>query len=156
MTEIPYTGMAVSSDLGDSLNVHPTTKKPIGERLACWALHQTYGMTHVVPSGPLFQQADFKENAVYLSFCYADGLKSSDGQPLRTFEVAEVDGLYYPANAEIVEGNQLKVYSEQVAHPRYVRYGWQPFTRANLVNSSGLPASTFRAEAPSSSISPPQ
>lgn len=156
MTEIPHTGMAVSSDLGDSLNVHPTTKKPIGERLARWALQQTYGMTHVVPSGPLFQQADFKENAVYLSFCYADGLKSSDGQPLRTFEVAEVDGLYYPANAEVVEGNRLKVYSKQVAHPRYVRYGWQPFTRANLVNSSGLPASTFRAEAPSSSISPPQ
>lgn len=155
MNEIPHIGMAVSSDLGDSLNVHPTTKKPIGERLARWALHQTYGMTHVVPSGPLFQQADFKENAAYLSFCYADGLKSSDGQPLRTFEVAEVDGLYYPANAEVVEGNQLKVYSEQVAHPRYVRYGWQPFTRANLVNSSGLPASTFRAEAPSS-ISPPQ
>ncbi|MDL2223196.1 cyclically-permuted mutarotase family protein [Bacteroidales bacterium OttesenSCG-928-M11] len=26
----------------------------------------------------------------------------------------------------------------------YVRYGWQAFTRANLVNSSGLPASTFK------------
>ena len=33
-----------------------------------------------------------------------------------------------------------------VAHPRFVRYGWQPFTRANLVNGAKLPASTFRVE----------
>ena len=25
-----------------------------------------------------------------------------------------------------------------------VRYGWEPFTRANLVNAAGLPASTFK------------
>ena len=41
--------------------------------------------------------------------------------------------------------NALK-YSKEVPNPRYVRYGWQPFTRANLINREGLPASTFRAE----------
>ena len=146
MNEIPNTGMAVSSDNGDSLDVHPRNKKPIGERLARWALNKTYGMSHILPSGPLFQQADFRENAVYITFNYGKGLKSSDGRPLRTFEVAETEGIYYPAVAEIIDG-QIKVYSEQVKHPRYVRYGWQPFTRANLVNEAGLPASTFRAEA---------
>ena len=146
MNEIPNTGMAVSSDNGDSLDVHPRNKKPIGERLARWALNKTYGMSHILPSGPLFQQADFRENAVYVTFNYGKGLKSADGRPLRTFEVAETDGIYYPAVAEIIDG-QIKVYSEQVKHPRYVRYGWQPFTRANLVNEAGLPASTFRAEA---------
>ncbi|MDE6988586.1 MAG: cyclically-permuted mutarotase family protein, partial [Bacteroides acidifaciens] len=147
MNEIPNTGMAVSSDNGDSLDVHPRNKKPIGERLARWALNKTYGMNHILPSGPLFHQADFRENAVYVTFNYGKGLKSSDGHPLRTFEVAETDGIYYPAVAEITDG-RIKVYSEQVKHPRYVRYGWQPFTRANLVNEAGLPASTFRAEAP--------
>lgn len=34
MYEIPHTGMAVSSDLGDSLDVHPKHKQPVGERLA--------------------------------------------------------------------------------------------------------------------------
>ena len=33
-----------------------------------------------------------------------------------------------------------------VAAPKYVRYAWQGFTRANLVNGDALPASTFRAE----------
>ena len=28
--------------------------------------------------------------------------------------------------------------------PIAVRYAWQPYTRANLVNGAGLPASTFR------------
>lgn len=147
MNEISNTGMAVSSDYGDSLDVHPRNKKPIGERLARWALHKTYGMSGVLPSGPLFRHADFREDAVFVTFDYGKGLKSSDGGALRTFEVAETDGVYYPAVAEIING-QIKVYSEQVKHPRYVRYGWQPFTRANLVNEAGLPASTFRAEAP--------
>lgn len=82
---------------------------------------------------------------MFLSFDYGQGMKSSDGKSLRTFEVAEIDGLYYPATAEII-GEQVKVYSKNVSKPRYVRYGWQPFTRANLVNQASLPASTFMVE----------
>lgn len=140
---IPHTGMAVSSDHGDSLDVHPRNKKPIGQRLARLALHHTYQQTHVVPSGPQPIQAKANRGAVYLTFEHAEGMHSSDGKPLRTFEVAEFDGLFEPATA-VVEGNRLKVKSSKVKHPRYVRYGWQPFTRANLVNESGLPASTFK------------
>lgn len=150
MHEIANTGMAVSSDLGDSLDVHPRNKKPIGKRLAHWALNKTYGFQELLPSGPLFRKADFRDGAVFVTFDYGQGMKSSDGKPLRTFEVAEVDGIYYPAKAEVTGDNQLKVYSEQVKNPRYVRYGWQPFTRANLVNTEGFPASTFRAEVPAS------
>lgn len=144
LKEIPYTGMAVSSDQGDSLDVHPKNKKLVGERLARQALNRTYGMKAVVPSGPLFRSAEFRKGAAYVSFDFADGMSSSDGKALQTFEVAETEGLFYPAKAEIV-GDRIKVYSDQVKHPRYVRYGWQPFTRANLVNAQGLPASTFRS-----------
>lgn len=146
MKDIRNTGMVVSSDKGDSLNVHPTDKRPIGERLAYWALNKTYGWKHIVPSGPLFRSAEFRNGAVYVSFDYGEGMHSADGKALRTFEVAEIDGLFEPAIAE-VENNCLKVYSKNLKSPRYVRYGWQPFTRANLVNAAGLPASTFRAEA---------
>ena len=55
------------------------------------------------------------------------------------------DGLFYPAQA-VVENGKIKVWSDKVKEPETVRYGWQPFTRANLVNGAGLPASTFRAE----------
>lgn len=145
MNDIKATGMAVSSDHGDSLDVHPRNKKPIGERLARWALNNTYNYTQVVPSGPLFRNVEFRNHAAYLSFDYGEGLHSADNQPLRSFEIAEIDGLFEPAVAE-TEGNHVKVYNKNIKNPRYVRYGWQPFTRANLVNGAGLPASTFRTE----------
>lgn len=145
MQEIPYSAMAVSSDHGDSLDVHPKNKQPIGERLGHWALNKTYGRADVVPSGPLFRGVEYKDGAAYVSFDYAEGLRASDGKPLRTFEVAETEGVYYPATAEVV-GDRIKVYNKNVKNPLHVRYGWQPFTRANLVNGAGLPASTFRTE----------
>ena len=145
MAEIPHTGMAVSSDRGDSLDVHPKQKREVGERLAAWALNKTYGYKNVIPSGPLYKSGVFSGGAAYISFDYAEGLSTSDGKPLRTFEVAGDDGLFYPAQA-VVEDGKIKVWSDKVKEPETVRYGWQPFTRANLVNGAGLPASTFRAE----------
>lgn len=145
MEEIPHTGMAVCSDRGDSLDVHPKMKKEVGERLAARALNETYERKNVVPSGPLYKSMQVKGEAAYLSFDYADGLTTSDGQPIRTFEVAGEDESFYPAQA-VVENGKLKVWSDKVKNPKTVRYGWQPFTRANLVNGAGLPASTFRTE----------
>lgn len=144
MRQIPNTGMVVTSDVGDSLDVHPTHKKEVGERLARWALCKTYGK-NVIPSGPLFNKVWREGKAAVVTFDYADGLRTSDGAPLKCFEIAEEDGLYYPAKAEIV-GDRVRLLSEKVKHPHFVRYAWQPFTRANLVNSAGLPTSTFRAE----------
>ena len=46
--------------------------------------------------------------------------------------------------AQITSSNTILVKSSSVTRPLYVRYGWQPFTRANLVNEVGLPCSTFQ------------
>lgn len=144
MRELPHTGMAVSSDMGDSLNVHPTHKYEIGCRLGRWALASTYGK-HITPSGPLYSKAWSEGSTAVVQFDYADRLATSDGQPAATFEIAQYDGLFYPAHATI-EGNCVRLTSPHVQTPHYVRYAWQPFTRANLVNGDLLPASTFRAE----------
>ena len=144
MRQLPGVGMAVSSDVGDSLDVHPTHKLEVGERLARWALCKTYAKK-VVPSGPLFSRAWREGSTAVVEFDYADGLTTSDGNPLRCFEVAETDGLFYPAEAEI-SGGKVRLSSDKVRTPHFVRYSWQPFTRANMVNADGLPASTFRAE----------
>lgn len=146
MKEIEHVGMAVSSDKGDSLDVHPTHKLEIGERLARWALNKTYGYDKVVPSGPLYKSVSFVKGKAYVEFEYSKGLKPSvEGEELRTFEIAGDDEIFYPAEA-VVEGNQVKVWAKEVKEPKIVRYGWQPFTRANLVNEEGLPASTFRSD----------
>ena len=145
MDKIAYTGMVVSSDKGDSLDVHPRNKLPIGERLARWALAKEYKHP-LIPSGPLFESASTHGNRITVSFKYAEGMHASNGMPtIDGFELAEMEGVYFPATAT-VKDDTIELISHQVKRPRYVRYAWQPFTRANLVNKDQLPASTFRAE----------
>ena len=137
--------MAVSYDHGHPTDVHPKNKQPIGERLAQWALNDTYGKTNIIPSGPLFRSATFSGKVATVSFQYAQGLHTADGKPLRGFELSDGNGIFYPATAEIV-GEEVKVTSNQVATPKVVRYAFTPVTDANLVNQAKLPASTFTSE----------
>ena len=80
-----------------------------------------------------------------ISFKYGEGLHSSNhDRPIQGFELATVEGIYYPATASIHKG-KLLLTAPEVKNPRYVRYAWEPFTKANLVNKDGLPASTFKS-----------
>ena len=65
-----HLGMAVTSDIGDPYDVHYKDKKPVGERLARWALHNEYGRADIVPSGPLFRSARTTGNRLAVSFDY--------------------------------------------------------------------------------------
>ena len=80
-----------------------------------------------------------------LLFDCAEGLTTSDGKAPSTFELADEFGIFHPAQAKVY-GSRVHLSSPEVKHPTAVRYGWQPFTRANLVNGYGLPASTFYTE----------
>ena len=145
-SEIRNTGMVVCTDLGDSLDVHPRRKREVGERLARQVLHERYGFSHIVPSGPLPETAVFTEGKVFVYFSYGEGMQGSDGTDITTFEVAGADGRFYPAKVCAIASNRLEIAAPEVADPGSVRYGWQPFTRANLVNAAGLPATTFRLD----------
>lgn len=145
--QLPGVKMAVTSDLGDSLDVHPTDKRPVGERLARLALHNTYGHTALTPQGPTLRSATASaDGTVTIELDYADGLTTADGLAPRTFEIAAIDGFYSPAEATITPDNKITLRNMNVKNPRYVRYAWQPFTRANVVNADSLPMSTFRTE----------
>lgn len=142
---VPNSGMAVSSDLGDSVNVHYTDKRPVGLRLAHLALHDAYGKENIVPNGPLPEFAVYDGNKIEISFSQSDGLVASDGKVLRGFKIQNDMDYLHEVKATI---HNDKVYidvpnGEKV---QQVMYAWDPFTRANLVNGAGLPASTFRIE----------
>ena len=136
------TWMAVTTDVGDSLDVHYTNKKPVGERLGLQALHHSYDY-NIESDGPICHSVSAKDNGLELQFIHAKSLSAKGGR-LIGFEVAGADGIYYPAEAQITSSNTILVRSSSVTRPLYVRYGWQPFTRANLVNEVGLPCSTFQ------------
>ena len=149
--EIRNTGMVVTTDLGDSLDVHPRFKQQVGERLARLALHERYGYSFITPCGPMAYAATFGPADATVLFDYGHGMRAgksgpvaAEGDRITTLEIAGPDGIFYPAEGEVIADGRLKVSSPKVHNPVSVRYGWQPFTRANLVNSDNLPASTFR------------
>ena len=139
----PGLGMAVTTDLGDPTDVHYRQKRPVGERLALQALEKHYG--HAVKAdGPLAKEAAVVGPDVYIDFYPQDALRSADGGPIVGFEVQDAaDGLFHPVAAE-VSGGLVRLDCAAIRAPKAVRYAWQPYTRANLVNATGLPASTFR------------
>lgn len=139
LERLPYSGMAVCSDHGLPNDVHPTEKRAVGERLARWALHDTYHR-RITSSGPLPRSARFRDGRVVVRFRHArGGMRTSDGQSLWGFSL---DGRV-PAAARI---RKARVLIDAPSRPTHVYFGWKPFSDANLVNREGLPASTFKIE----------
>ena len=134
------TGMAVTIDIGNPDNVHPTDKLNVGLRLARWARARSYG-EQIEVSGPLFRQATPEGAQIRAYFDHAKGLAAKGGAPTG-FEVAGADLKFAPASA-VIEGDTVVVKSDQVAEPHYVRYGWANNPACNLFNGESLPASPF-------------
>lgn len=136
------TGMAVTIDIGDPVDIHPKNKQDVGLRLALAARAIAYG-EKVEWSGPLYRQLTREDHALRVWFDHANGLAAKGG-PLVGFEVAGADGKYMSADAKI-DGASIVVSNSSVAEPVSVRYGWAANPTCNLVNREGLPASPFQA-----------
>ena len=137
--------LIVTSDKGLRHDVHPPYKAEVGERLARAVLHNDYGFAQS-PLSPEVTAAHRAGSSVWLTLAAPMRLTTSDQLPMRTFEMAGVDERFYPAVAEVTAGGKIVLSSSAVPTPRYVRYGWQPFSEGNVVSSQGLPLSTFRLE----------
>ena len=143
---VPRTGMAVAIDVGEAENIHPRNKRDVGQRLAHWALSDTYGCGGV-PSGPLFAGMRIEAaGQVRCSFHHVgEGLVARDGA-LRHFALAGRDRVFHWATASI-DGDTVVVHSESVPEPMAVRYAWADNPEGcNLYNKQGLPASPFRSD----------
>jgi len=142
---LPNTGMAVSIDIGDALDIHPKNKQDVGKRLAFIALAKDYGVK-MPYSGPVYQSQKIEGNAIALTFGSAyGGLKASDGGELKGFAIAGSDQKFHWAKA-VIKGNQVIVSSADVANPVSVRYAWADNPQCNFINGAGLPASPFRTD----------
>ena len=164
---LPNTGMAVTTDIGEAGDIHPTNKQEVGKRLAMWALADVYKQKDVASSGPLFASHKIKGGEVTLTFKHADGglvVKIGEGLvtprdewptvwppggtgfgQVRGFAVAGADKQWRHAAAKII-GNTVVVTSPEVKQPVAVRYAWADNPDCNLYNRAGLPASPFRTD----------
>ena len=140
---LPNTGAIVATDIGEDTDIHPHNKREFGRRLALLALHGTYGMSDVVPSGPAFREAQpAPDGALRLIFDWAEGLHPRDGQAPRGFEVAGYDLAFHAAEATL-DGTAVVVRSDAVPFPVHARYAWESCPPCDLVNGADLPAMPF-------------
>ncbi len=139
------TGMAVTIDIGDPDNVHPSDKQDVGLRLSLAARKIAYG-EDVEDSGPALHEAGTEGQTMRVWFDHVSkGLAIKGDAPLKGFAIAGEDKHFVAANAQI-DGASVVVSADAVAHPKYVRYGWENAPTVNLINGSGLPASPFTTE----------
>ena len=141
---LPNVGLAVTLGLGDTDDVHPIDKAPVGERLARQALARVYGQP-VVASGPVFRSMAREGGAIRVRFESVGGGLTAQGGALRGFAVAGADQRFVWADARI-EGNTVVVSSPDVTAPVAVRYAWGDNPPATLQNAEGLPAAPFRTD----------
>ncbi|MCI2285398.1 hypothetical protein L3081_20940 [Colwellia sp. MSW7] len=150
--------MAVTIDVGNSLDVHPRNKKVVGNRLASIAKTKTYGGNKSY-SGPITSTIRQEKNSLIANFSHTDNHLTShhnltlhnDSQnslltkaqsKLLGFEIAGTDGIYHNIHAE-VHNNSVILSPVNIGKVCSVRYAWADNPIASLFNSEGFPASPF-------------
>jgi len=144
--EDPQGGFAVAIDVGDAKDIHPTDKKSVGERLARWALAESYGLGGA-PCGPLFAGMTIEaEGRVRVRFRHAHGLKTKDGKAPSHVAIAGIDRVFAWAQTRI-EGETLVAWHPHIPKPSAVRYAWADNPEGcNLVAGDGAPTAPFRSD----------
>lgn len=146
---MPKTGMAVTIDIGDANDIHPTNKQDVAKRLFFNILQNVYGQKS--PQSPLLDTFTIRQDTAILSFRNIEkGLLVKDKYDyIRGFEVAGEDCIFHYAQARIVGEGRDKI---EVTHPKKqiiktIRYAWADAPiDANIFNSEDLPLCPFRTD----------
>lgn len=138
----PYNGRVVTLDVGESGNIHPLQKEPVGMRLAHLALADVYGKK-IPAHSPAPLSAKREGSAVRVAFACDEGASLVyKGTEASGAEVAGADGKFFAAQAR-AEQNSLVFSAPEVSDPEEVRYAWKGDPAVTIFDSNGLPAPPF-------------
>ncbi len=161
----PNAGMIATYPAGNSY-IHPGEKLPVAEYASLWALAKVYKKP-VVHRGNEYKSMTIKGSKAYLFFdsdplvyerwkhiernahwqvlpCAKQG-----SAPLEGFIIAGADRRWYPARGKqtfLGGKNCIEIWSDLVAEPVAVRYGWANWPTGNLVGRERIPIATFRTD----------
>lgn len=163
--EIPHSGIAATTDLGNRTCIHPSRKYEVAERLAFLALANDYGVDGVPRPAPVYKDMEAVEDEnrgkmLVLSFENLSGgyqwnepdsfrVYEDDGHCTpQGFEIAGADKVWHEARASFRWWeNRIEVWSENVPEPVAVRYAFKNFpAKANVVTTLGQPLAPFRTD----------
>lgn len=147
-----YNTMVTAIDIGESENIHPGYKAPLGRRLALAAMAKLYDSDKEW-SGPLFDSLSRSGDTLVVKFTHANAMAAKERSPytenfsnaaeLTGFEISADGEVWIPAAAAI-SGDTVIV--SGVENPVAVRYAWENYPQTpNLYNDANLPALPFMA-----------
>jgi sialate O-acetylesterase len=144
----PHAGLAVTIDIGESRNLHPTNKQDVGRRLARAARHVVYGEA-LAPSGPEAASATPTPTAGQITVRFSDVegrlVAYSHDSPIGFELCAEVQGSCRYADARI-DGSRVLLTIPDGLSPTRVRYCWADSPICNLFDLAALPAGPFELQ----------
>jgi sialate O-acetylesterase len=142
--KVPHTALAVTHDIGERNDLHPSNKMDVGKRLALAARKVAYG-ENIVYTGPTYQSMKIEGAAIRVSFNHVGGGLIHTGDQLIGFSLSADGENFIPATARIM-GKQVIVSSTSITKPIALRYAWADSPDgANLYNKEGLPAASFKS-----------
>ena len=142
----PKTGMVVTSDLVDNVkDIHPQLKREVGERLARYALAETYAVAGPEHRSPTYRSHRVEGSSVRVEFDAVPTTLVSRGGPPTHFKVAGSDGRFVEAKA-VIDGKAVVVSSPEVPAPIAVRFAFTCDAIPNLFSAEGLPVNLFRTD----------
>jgi sialate O-acetylesterase len=150
MKKLPNTGEAVIIDIGEGKDIHPKNKQDVAQRLARWALAETYKVPGIAARSPLYKGMEKQGSKIVLSFDNV-GTKAGDWRPFDVpepigFTIAGAEKKFVPAKAVILPDGRIEVSSEAVTEPVAVRYAWADNPVCNMYSAAGLPLTPFRTD----------
>lgn len=144
----PKTGMVVITDLVENVkDIHPRQKTGVGERLAGWALAETYNKTGIAYKSPMYKNMEVNKNKITVYFDNAaDGLILKGSEKKATeFYIAGEDKNFLPADVKI-EGDHVIISNKTIKNPVAVRFAFSNTAIGNIFSKSGLPVNPFRTD----------
>lgn len=150
---IPNSSIIVTNDLMDEYeawNIHPSQKKPVGERLAYLALNRDYGFSAIPCYSPECTGASLMPDGKSIA------LEVSEVAPLGIDRHSDIKGLEVRdmyGNWHAVDKAQFSMWTKKltvdckdIEGPSAIRYGWADFMPGNLKNVYGMPFAPFCVE----------
>lgn len=133
--EDPYSELALTIDLGETVDIHPLRKKEVAERIALDFEQLVYGKK--VQLAPKVLRTEVKEGRVILTL--DQPMKAGS---LKFFELSDEKGIFHNVEATC-NGNQI-IITSPFATPTAVRYAWKDNPLGvNAYGQNNLPLSPF-------------
>ncbi len=140
VTEDANAGLAVSVDIGDRYDIHPTQKAWVGKRLAKSALSLIYKQEGS-RTGPIPVSATRTGNSIKIDFAHTAGklIAYSYDKPIG-FEICGIKCEFIDAK---ISGNSVILTGPNAAKATKVRYAWSDAPVVNLYSYDDLPITPF-------------